>query len=180
VIFSCWIGAAVSGEGPATSIDGDALEVHQPRVVVLKARRKLHLFDGDRLVRTYRIALGSQPIGQKLSRNDGRTPEGTFHVCVRNAGSRYHKFLGVSYPDAPAARIALRDGLLSQGEYDEIVAADGVNRCPPWTTPLGGGIGIHGHGAGSDWTAGCIALEDADVDELFRVLRLGDPVEVLP
>ena len=49
-----------------------------------------------------------------------------------------------------------------------------------WTTSLGGGLGIHGHGAGSDWTAGCVALDDHDVEELFNVLRLGDPVEILP
>jgi hypothetical protein len=175
----CWGAAAVIG-GPAGRAGSGRLDVHHPHVVVLKAKRKLHLFDGPRLVRTYTIALGSEPLGQKQSRDDGRTPEGVFRVCIRNSRSRYHRFLGLSYPDTAAAQRGLRDGLLSQGEFDEIMQANALRRCPPWTSPLGGGIGIHGHGAGSDWTAGCIALDDVEVDELFRVLRLGDEVEILP
>jgi murein L,D-transpeptidase YafK len=176
----CWGVSVVIGDGPGERRDAGHLEVRNPRVVVLKSKRKLHLFDGDRLVRTYRIGLGLSPVGQKGSRDDNRTPEGAFRVCIRNPESRYHRFLGVSYPDPAAAERALRQGVLSQGEYAEIIEAHANHRCPPWTTGLGGGIGIHGHGADSDWTAGCIALDDDDVDELFRVLRLGDEVEILP
>ncbi len=156
------------------------LEVAQPRVVVLKSRRRLHLFDGERLVRSYAIALGQHPTGQKIQAGDQRTPEGVFRICTKNPDSRYHRFLGISYPDIAAAQRGLRDGRISLGEFQSIVAADRNGQCPPWTTALGGGIGLHGHGIASDWTAGCVALSDADAEELYDVLRPGDLVEILP
>ena len=156
------------------------LEVTAPRVVIIKSSRVLHLFDGDRLLRSYPIALGYRPEGQKVRANDGRTPEGRFQVCVRNPASENHRFLGINYPDLAAAQRGLRDGLITYGEFCSFVRMAEAGDCPNWTTPLGGGIGIHGHGAGGDWTAGCIALDDSDVEELFDVLRVGDPVEILP
>ena len=155
-------------------------EVHRPRVVVIKSKRRLYLFDGEALVRSYRIALGPRAMGQKIMQGDGRTPEGLFRICSKNKDSRYHCFLGISYPGRVAADRGLRAGLISYGEAVGIFEADEANRCPSWMTALGGGIGIHGHGTQSDWTAGCIALEDEDVAELSDVLRLGDEVEILP
>lgn len=180
LVFVMYFVRGASGGAEARDSVSRCLDVTHPRVVVLKSKRRLHLFDGDQLVRIYPIGLGSEPIGQKVKRDDGRTPEGRFTVCTKNAASKYHRFLGISYPDATAARRGLRDGLISYGEFSEIVAAQQSGRCPSWTTPLGGGIGLHGSGAGSDWTAGCIALADEDVEELFAVLRLGDTIEVLP
>jgi len=156
------------------------LELTEPKVVILKSARKLHLFDGANLVRTYDIALGFNPVGQKMVEGDGRTPLGRFRICTKNPESAYSRFMGIDYPDPPAATRALHAGLISQGEHSGILAAHQQKRCPIWTTSLGGGIGIHGHGAASDWTAGCVALDDRDVEELFAVLRLGDPVEILP
>jgi hypothetical protein len=99
---------------------------------------------------------------------------------LRNPDSPNHRFLGLNYPDARAARRGLRDGVISRGEYHDLTAADRDGRCPNWATPLGGGIGLHGGGVDGDWTAGCIALRDEDIDELFTVLRVGDAVEILP
>ncbi|MCH7814628.1 MAG: L,D-transpeptidase family protein, partial [Planctomycetes bacterium] len=77
---------------------GDRLELDQPRVIVLKARRVLHLFDGDRLVRSYPVALGPQPTGDKQRLGDGRTPLGRFRICSKNRHSDHHRFLGIDYP----------------------------------------------------------------------------------
>jgi len=167
-------GGGVRGARPAV------LLLSRPYVVVVKAARRLHLFDGETLVRTYPIDLGAVPGGPKLHASDGRTPVGRFQIITRNERSPHHRFLGISYPDEPAVARGLQDGLISPGEAASIRRALAAGRCPDWSTALGGGIGIHGGRTGSDWTAGCIALSDEHVEELFGVLRIGDPVEILP
>ncbi len=159
---------------------GNPITLAAPRVVVLKGKRTLHLFDGDRLVRSYPIDLGVLPVGPKRRKGDRRTPIGAFRVVTKNADSAYHRFLGIDYPDLGTARWGLARGLISLGEAASIRQALGVGRCPDWGTALGGGIGIHGRRIGRDWTGGCIALADRHVEELFCVLRIGDPVEILP
>ena len=158
----------------------DEIPLIAPRVVVLKAKRVLHLFDGTRLVRSYPIDLGVSPDGPKRRRGDGRTPVGKFRIVTKNADSRYHRFLGIDYPDLAAAEWGLANGLISPGEAAAVRNALAAGRCPDWNTALGGGIGIHGHREGRDWTGGCIALADNHVEELSSVLRIGDPVEILP
>lgn len=151
-----------------------------PRVVVVKHQRVLHLFDGARLIKSYRIALGRCPVGDKVCQRDDRTPLGRFSVCSRNRSSLYHRFLGISYPNERAVRRGLVEGWLSLGQAQAIRTALRRGRPPDWTTPLGGGIGLHGGGNDRDWTAGCIALTDEMIEELDAILRLGDPVEILP
>ncbi len=177
----------VSAAGPLGAVSGNrrdgserSFSVSSPRVVVLKGQRLLHLFDGETLVRTYPIDLGTDPVGPKVYRGDGRTPLGAFRVVTKNAESRYHRFLGLDYPHEDAVARGLRQGLISPGEAASIRNALDKGCCPDWGTALGGGIGIHGDRRGRDWTAGCIALADEDVGELFSVLRIGDPVEFLP
>ena len=172
--------AMASGAGWRRTGDQAVLSLASPRVVVLKSKRLLCLFDGDLLMRSYAIDLGSHPSGPKHRQGDGRTPLGTFRVVSRNAMSPYHRFLGLDYPNDDAVVRGLREGLISRGEAASIRAALAAGRCPDWSTALGGGIGIHGRRRGSDWTAGCIALADENVEELFGVLRIGDPVEILP
>jgi len=173
-----WVGAA-SGGG-ASSVATAVLRVNDPRVVILKGKRQLHLFDGGNLVRTYSVDLGVAPTGRKRHAGDGRTPEGSFRVVTKNSDSPYHRFLGISYPDKTAVESGLRDGLISTGEAAGILEALAGGRRPEWQTALGGGIGIHGHRQGTDWTGGCVAIADEQIEELFSVLRVGDPVEILP
>lgn len=156
------------------------LAVASPRVVVMKSSRVLHLFDGESLVRTYAIDLGVAPLGPKRRREDGRTPEGRFRAVIKKADSPYHRFIGIDYPDLPTTQWGLERGLVSPGEAAAIRRALADQRCPDWGTGLGGGIGIHGRRVGRDWTGGCIALSDEHIEELFSVLRIGDPVEILP
>ncbi|UCE60035.1 MAG: L,D-transpeptidase [Phycisphaerales bacterium] len=180
VLIACVAGAVGMVAGRGAVLSQPTLSIANPRVVVLKSQRRLHLLDGDALVRSYAIDLGSVPDGQKVRGSDGRTPVGSFRVVTKNAESRYGRFLGIDYPDANAVEHGLSAGLISLGEASSILAAHADGRCPDWGTALGGGIGIHGQRMGRDWTAGCIALSDEHVVELFDVLRIGDPVEILP
>lgn len=159
---------------------GGRFPLEAPHVVVHKAARTLELFDGERLVKTYAIALGGNPDEDKRKDGDGCTPEGTFYVCTKNERSRHHLFLGLSYPGVEDGERGLRTGLISRAEHDAIVEANDTRVRPPWDTKLGGEVGLHGGGTGSDWTLGCIALADADVEELFLLLSLGDEVVVEP
>ncbi len=130
--------------------------------------------------RTYRIALGTSPEGHKEREGDGKTPEGEYFVCTKNEKSKFHRSLGLSYPNAEDAHRALDTGRISQTEYSAILSAQAENRRPPWDTPLGGFIMIHGGGTDGDWTKGCIALEDADMDILFAEVPMGTAVRILP
>jgi murein L,D-transpeptidase YafK len=135
------------------------------RILIEKAARRMSLVVNGVTVRTYAIALGFAPEGDKLRQGDGRTPEGTFRVDRRNDASRYHLSLGLDYPQpADRARAAT-------GGYDP-----------------GGDIMIHGQPNAlpdnsmvrGDWTAGCIAVTNAEMREVWVVTQVGTVVEVRP
>lgn len=135
------------------------------RILVLKSKRQLKLMSGRRVVKTYRISLGRNPIGAKTRRGDGKTPEGRYIIDWRNPGSRFHLALHVSYPDASDIQHARLSG----------------------TNP-GGSIMIHGlpngHGPRwqqkqfTDWTAGCIAVSDKAIEEIWRLVPDGTPIDI--
>lgn len=149
---------------PAGSVD---------RVVIRKGDHALEAYQGERLLRTFRVAIGSGGAGPKRREGDGRTPEGRYRVDRRHRSRAFHRFLHVSYPNAEdrrAFREAIRSGAL-----------------PP-NARIGGDIGIHGEARGwqgaphkwVDWTAGCVALDNDEIEELFRAARVGAVVEILP
>jgi len=137
------------------------------RIVIEKAERRLSLLARGRTLKVYRVALGPSPVGDKTCQGDGRTPEGTYRISGRNAGSAYHRSLRVSYPDASDRAAARKAG------------------CDP-----GGDIFIHGlpNGYGSigaahrlrDWTLGCIAVTSAEIDEIWALVADGTIVEIRP
>ena len=150
------------------------------RIVVHKSARILELYSRDELVRTYKAALGFNPVPDKQREGDGATPEGDFYIFVKNNRSAYYLSLGISYPNAEDAERGLRDGLINRAQYRSITDAIRKKIAPPQYTPLGGLIYIHGHGAGSDWTWGCVALENEDIRELFAAVKVGTPVRIVP
>lgn len=151
-----------------------------PHIVVKKRARQLLLFDGDEPLRVYRVGLGFTPTGDKQRQGDGRTPEGSFYVCVKNAASKFYRSLGLSYPDKARAAQGLRDGLINRAQHDAIIAALDRKQRPPWDTRLGGEIFIHGNGSANDWTWGCVALDDEDMGELFEAIPKGTTVVIEP
>ena len=156
------------------------LSLAQPKIVIKKSQRKLLLFSGNKLVRTYRIGLGSSPVGDKEQQGDRRTPEGDFYIFTKNDKSAYYLSLGISYPNATHAARGLREGLITKAQYDAIIRALAAKKGPPQNTRLGGDIYIHGNGSQSDWTWGCAALENEEMLELFKAVPVGTPVRIEP
>ncbi len=152
------------------------LPLKNPRIVVTKGARRLELYSDGAVVRSYKIGLGLSPVEDKVRQGDRRTPEGEFYVFTKNDKSAFYLSLGLSYPNIEDAQRGLRDKLISRAQHDAIVSAIRRKATPPQNTALGGDIYIHGNGAGSDWTWGCVALENADMKELFEVIRVGTPV----
>lgn len=154
------------------------LPLVNPKLVVSKSKRQLFLYTGGSVVRTYRIALGTNPVDDKVKQGDRATPEGDFYICVKNARSNFYLSLGLSYPNAEDAERGLRAQLITRAERERIVGAIKNKRRPPWDTALGGEIFIHGGGTDGDWTWGCIALANADIKELFHALPMGTSVRI--
>lgn len=158
----------------------DVSQVRRPRIVVVKREKALLLFDGGTPAARIRIALGRNAVGPKEREGDLRTPEGVYAVCVRNDQSKYHLALGLNYPNATDAQRGLSAGLINENQYEDILDKISRRLRPPWDTPLGGEIMIHGGGADRDWTAGCIALDNEGIDFLWRFAPIGTEVEIIP
>jgi len=152
------------------------LPLFAPRVEISKGKRRLFLYSEGALVRMYKVALGFNPGPDKKRQGDGCTPEGEFYICQKNDQSEYYLSLGISYPNAEDASRGLREGIITQGQYEEIMLALRFYEAPPWNTPLGGAIAIHGCGSKGDWTLGCIALDNDNIEELYTIVPSGTPV----
>ena len=175
----------IAGAVILTCLFSDSISMAQqqlgkPRIVIFKKARKLKLYDGRKLVKTYRVVLGSSPVGDKQIEGDGRTPEGDFYVFVKNDKSKFTLSLGVSYPGIDDAERGLRAGLISDAEAQDIKTAITTGAMPLQKTKLGGEIYIHGGGTVGDWTDGCIALDDNDIRELFSIAKTGMQVSIRP
>jgi murein L,D-transpeptidase YafK len=147
-------------------------------IKVKKADRVLELYDGDTLVKSYTVSLGLNPTGPKREQGDYKTPEGTYYVCSKNDTSQFHLFLGLSYPNGADAKAGLEAKKIDAKTAEQIEAAEKARTTPPWQTALGGAVGIHGGGTGNDWTWGCVALSDEDVNELWEACPAGTPVTI--
>jgi murein L,D-transpeptidase YafK len=163
----------------------------QLRLVIWKSHYTLTLYKGNTPVKTYRAVFGQgYGDGDKQMTGDKRTPEGEFYICSMNHSKRFYKFLGLSYPGIKHAEYGLRSNIITQNQYAMIKKAIDERQQPPWDTDLGGAVGIHGRMlddtvsskalSRQNWTDGCIALNNSDVDEIYSVVTLGTPVTILP
>ncbi len=138
-------------------------------LLVEKSARRLTAYRAGQPLKTYRIALGFAPVGDKQRQGDGRTPEGLFRINRRNDASAFHLSLGIDYPQQSHLIAA------STGGYDpggDIFLHGQPNALPDALT---GGSTL-----ARDWTAGCIALSNAEIAELWHVTRLGTTEEIRP
>lgn len=149
-----------------------------PKIVIKKAKKKLLLYSEEKLLRTYPVKLGFNPVGDKVRQGDKRTPEGSYYICMKNPRSKYYLSLGLSYPGIEDAERGLEQKLITKSDHDRIIERISKKSIPPWDTPLGGEIFIHGGGETWDWTYGCVALRNKDIEELFKVIALGTEVVI--
>ena len=153
-------------------------------VVIDKAKGEAVVFLDDRPVARFPASFGIDPKSDKHKAFDCATPEGLYMVTNKNDRSRFHRTLGLSYPNPANAEKALAEGVISLAGYTRIRDAAWKSRPAPCNTGLGCGIAIHGGGVyryfgvnrERDWTEGCVALDNTDMDWLFRFCRPGDPV----
>lgn len=144
-------------------------KISQPidSILVVKHFRHMYVFNNKKLLKIYNICLGQEPVGPKHFQGDLKTPEGLYRIFDKNPYSTCHKNLGISYPNDDDRRYARSHG-----------------------KPTGGDIKIHGllNGEednaaayeGTDWTWGCIAVTNADIDELYQYVKMGSPILILP
>jgi len=148
--------------------------------------RNLEIRKGDKTLEILdHVVIGRKGAGTKERRGDDITPLGNYRIGWINEKSSFRKFFGLTFPNREHAEKALQRGLIDQKTYDDIVWAEYSGRIPPQNTGLGGQIGIHGLGSGSlsvhevfDWTHGCIALTNDQIDRLSQYVEKGMLVTV--
>ena len=156
------------------------------RVFIDTESDTLQVLNGDTVIKSYEnIAIGRYGKTYFKVRGDNKTPLGKFRIGWKNGSTHYHRFLGLTYPDLPAADRALVDGRIDESQWQAIRRASVAGKVPSQKTPLGGMIGIHGIGAGDrgvhqdfNWTNGCVALTNEEIDELLQWVKIGTPVEI--
>ncbi len=136
-------------------------------MLVEKRAHRLTLLRGGKPIRTYQVALGGQPRGDKECRDDHRTPEGLFTIDFHLPGSSFHRALHISYPDDAHRRAAHRRGCDPGGS----IMIHGIKNGMGWLGPM--------HRA-TDWTDGCIAVTDPEIEEIYAAVPNGTPVEIRP
>lgn len=137
------------------------------KLVVMKSERSMYAYSKGKLVKVYHVAIGKNAVGDKEHEGDKRTPEGSYFIEDKNPNSGYHKNLGISYPDKTDLQEAKTKGV-----------------------PAGGEVKIHGlkNGRGllgkfhrlRNWTAGCIAVTNQEMDELYNAVAIGTPIIIRP
>lgn len=172
-----------AGTGRATSFADD--DYH---LVVSKQHRELQVKRGDVIVRRYRVATGRGGVGAKRRQGDDITPVGIYHIVDLSEESKFHYFMQINYPNITDASHGYRDGLISREEFARIAKAYKGRATPPQDTSLGGFLGIHGIGDTtekklsiheiSNWTDGCIALTNQEINELRQYVKIGTQVVI--
>ena len=136
-------------------------------ILILKKDHVLELLKGGKVIRTYKVALGRGGLAPKEREGDGRTPEGHYIIDSRNAESHYHKALHISYPNAEDSKRAAKLGVAPGGA----IMIHGLPNGMGW---LGAAHRLY------DWTLGCIAVTDQEIDEIWDMAPTGTPVEIRP
>jgi len=142
-------------------------DVQIDNIVVYKSTRQLLAYSNGQFLKSYNVSLGRQPIGAKEFEGDKKTPEGVYFINDKNPNSGYHKSLGISYPNKDDIENAKRLGKSAGGDIkihgirNKVGFIGKLHRC-------------------FNWTLGCIAVTDEEIDELFRAVKIGTRIEIKP
>ncbi|HPC83177.1 MAG TPA: L,D-transpeptidase family protein [Thermoanaerobaculaceae bacterium] len=165
-LFLPFLAAVAAATPPPASLPPPP-EPRVTRVVVLKAARLLHLLAGDRVIHTYQIALGPNPVGHKERQGDGRTPEGTYILDWRNPNSAFYRSIHISYPNERDRETARRLGVHPGGD----IVLHGLPNGLGW---------LGASHRQRDWTLGCIAVTNEEMDEIGELVPNCTPIEIRP
>ncbi len=162
LVSICALAFSANGQGsrltPPQKVD---------RIVIVKSAREMTLMSGGRPIKTYKVALGTQPIGAKERQGDHKTPEGEYFIDSKVENSRFHRALHISYPNSADRERARKLGVGPGGD----VEIHGLEAKYAWLGPL------HRQ---TDWTDGCIAVTNAEIDEIWPMVAVGTPIEIRP
>ncbi len=155
-------------------------------LLISRSKHTLSVKQGDVTLSTFKVAFGSGGKKAKLKEGDHTTPKGAYLINKISDSESFHLFMLLNYPNMDDAKRALKDNLISRTQYRSILLAQIEGRLPPQNTALGGSIGIHGIGIETedkieihqylDWTKGCIAMRNDEVDTLRRYIAPGTKV----
>lgn len=158
-------------------------------LVIDRSEHKLIVKKDGSTLRTFKVALGSGGRKAKLQEGDHKTPKGTYQISKIRDSQRFHMFMQLNYPNMKDAGRALKNHVITRKQYQAILEAHSYGRLPPQNTALGGAIGIHGIGFETkdkleihqiaDWTQGCIALRNTEIEELSRFIHVGTTVSII-
>lgn len=137
------------------------------KVVVYKAKRQMQLLSGEEVIKTYSISLGDNPIGHKVQEGDERTPEGDYVIDYRNTKSRYHLSLHISYPNEKDKENAKKLGVSPGGD----IMIHGSPNNFHWSEIILQNM---------DWTNGCIAITNKEIDEFGKLVKNGTAIRINP
>jgi len=149
------------------AVFGAETPLHADRVLVLKKERTLQMLSHGTVIKSYKVALGGDPVGPKTRQGDHKTPEGIYVLDSRNAHSQFYKSIHISYPTAQQRAAARKQGISPGGD----VFVHGL--------PNGYGFVGASHRL-KDWTDGCIAVTNEEIDEIWRAVDDGTPIEIRP
>lgn len=153
--------AALAGCAPAPTKFRNYQGPAVTGILAYKGERRMYLMHGQTALKAYDFELGGDPVGHKLREGDGKTPEGHYFIARHNPNSSYHLSLQISYPDA-----------------HDVARAQALGVDP------GGNIMIHGTpkevGRRDDWTAGCLAVEDEEMEWIYAMVQDGTPITIFP
>ena len=165
-LFAGVLAMAVAGASLAAGQQAPAA-ASADRVIVEKSVRRLALYAGDRLLKSYKIALGPNPRGHKTQEGDGRTPEGIYTIDFRKRDSAFHRALHISYPNAEDRRRARARRVRPGGDIM-------IHGLPNGWAAIGKAHAVR------DWTNGCIAVTNAEIEEIWRLVPDGTRIEIKP
>ncbi len=171
----------------------DSLNSIDTLLIANKSTYRMKLYAKGKLLKTYRIALGQEPIGHKIQQGDNRTPEGVYKIIQKSRGpfyGAYANYLGVAwmrlnYPNNEDALNGFKSGLINTSEKNSIINANNSGKEPPKNTKLGGGIGIHGWSGSwpandqQNLTWGCISVQNSELDDLYNRVPVGTTIIIL-
>lgn len=136
-------------------------------IVVMKSKRIMFLMNEGKILKAYKIALGKSPVGKKTIQGDGKTPEGRYFLIDRNPNSSFYKSLRISYPNDRDIENAKKIGLNPGGD----IVIHGLSKKVEY---------LGKYHIIEDWTEGCIAVTNEEMDEIWRLVPDGTPIEILP